>query len=140
MVCSVCSSKGHNKRTCPGLFQITDVTNITEIPRAEKRAAKALAALLFEPKVKKVNKPLLGLQGCQNIWKEEPKKVKKVKGTKCGVCGENGHNVRRCPLKCIPCTDQMVRSYCFAGMTQAMAVKMTRVLECESIYGETEDL
>jgi len=61
------------------------------------------------------------------------------KHKKCGICGELGHNSRTCNLKCQPCSDQVPRSYCFAGMTAAQAVKMTEILECGSIYGETEE-
>lgn len=62
-----------------------------------------------------------------------------IKQKKCGICDGLGHNARTCNMKCQPCSDQTVRSYCFAGMTAEMAVKMTKVLECESIYGETEE-
>ena len=62
-----------------------------------------------------------------------------IKQKKCGICDGLGHNARTCNMKCQPCSDQTVRSYCFAGMTADMAVKMTKVLECESIYGETEE-
>jgi len=55
------------------------------------------------------------------------------------MCGECGHNARTCDMKCQPCSDQTVRSYCFAGFTAEKAVMMTKVLECESIYGDTEE-
>ena len=141
--------------------------NSGSITATEKRVAKRLAALLPKPnKTKKVFKPLEGLAGCQNIWKEpksfytkkkvfkpleglagcqniwkEPQSFynKKKGTTKCGICGEKGHNSRRCPLKCYPCADQTGRSYCFAGMTQEKAVQMAKVMNFESIYGETEE-
>jgi hypothetical protein len=64
-----------------------------------------------------------------------------IKQKKCGVCDGLGHNARTCNMKwkCQPCSDQTVRSYCFTGFTAEMAVNMTKVLECESIYGETEE-
>ena len=64
---------------------------------------------------------------------------KKKASRKCSLCGECGHNIRTCPIKCEPCSDQVVRSYCFAGMSDSMAVKMAKVLDCPSIYGETEE-
>ena len=65
--------------------------------------------------------------------------VVKVNHKKCSVCEEMGHNSRTCNMKCHPCDDQVARSYCFAGMTAKQAVKMTKILECASIYGETEE-
>ena len=68
-----------------------------------------------------------------------PTPEKKQKQKKCGICDEFGHNSRTCDMKCRQCSDQVARSYCFAGMTAAQAVKMTKILECGSIYGETEE-
>ena len=62
-----------------------------------------------------------------------------VKQKKCSVCDELGHNSRTCNLKCQPCADQVARSYCFAGFTAEKAVKIAKILECASIYGETEE-
>ena len=85
-------------------------------------------------KVKKTVKVFENLVDCAKMFKvvvEHPNKGT----TSCTVCGEKGHNKRSCPLKCMPCTDQTGRAYCFAGMSQGMAVKMTKVIghpdDCE---------
>ena len=69
----------------------------------------------------------------------EKENMEKKGRRKCNVCGESGHNKRTCPMKCVPCSDQTLRSYCFAGMSDKMAVKMAKVMDCSSIYGETEE-
>ena len=110
--CSACGECGHNKRTCP-LFAAT-------------------------PK-----KPASGRQcsecGARGHNKRTCFLTIPVKQKKCGICDGFGHNARTCNMKCQPCADQTVRSYCFAGFTAEKAVMMTKVLECGSIYGETED-
>jgi len=120
MVCSICFESDHNKRNCP--FQLkapigvdlstVPLTRECDIPsNSEIKIAKELSLILDTKKASR----------------------------KCSLCGERGHNMRTCPIKCKPCSDQVVRSYCFAGMSASMAIKMTRVLDCPSIYGETEE-
>jgi len=108
--CSLCGGKGHNSRTC-----------------------------ILAPK-KDTNGRQCSLCGeCGHNKRTCLLKPSEKKQKKCGICGEFGHNSRTCNMKCQPCSDQMVRSYCFAGMTAEKAVNMARILECESIYGESED-
>ena len=118
MGCSICFEPGHNKRNCP--FQLkapigvdlstVPLIRVCDIPsNSEIKIAKELSALLDK------------------------------KQRKCSLCGAWGHNKRTCSIKCEPCSDQVARSYCFSGMSASMAIKMTRVLECPSIYGETEE-
>jgi hypothetical protein len=66
-------------------------------------------------------------------------KLPEKKKKQCGICGDLGHNARTCEIKCRPCADQVLRSYCFAGMSAQKAVEIARILECNSIYGETEE-
>ena len=93
----------------------------------------------YKLKAKKSPRALEGLAGCKNIWKESPVDRSNKGKTKCKLCGVAGHNARTCNIKCLPCADQIVRAYCFAGMTQEMAVRIAKILECTSIYGETEE-
>ena len=118
--CSHCGGKGHNSRTC----LLSPPTVITSSTSGKKQKKCAICAICGE----------FGHNSRTCILKLPEKKQKK-----CGICGEIGHNSRTCTMKCRPCSDQVVRSYCFAGMTAPQAVKMTKILECESIYGETEE-
>ncbi len=115
--CKLCGNAGHNARTC----------TVHCPPCADQK------------KPKKSPKALEGLAGCKNIWKESPVDRSNKGKTKCKLCGVAGHNARTCNIKCLPCADQIVRAYCFAGMTQEMAVRIAKILECTSIYGETEE-
>ena len=108
--CSLCNGKGHNARTC--------------VLATRKDGDARQCSLCGESGHNK--------RTC--LLKLTEKKQKK-----CGICGEIGHNTRTCIMKCRPCSDQVARSYCFAGMTADQAVKMTKTLECGSIYGETEE-
>lgn len=107
--CATCGEKGHNARTCV-LTPIKNVSN-RQCSLCGARGHNKRTCFLTIP----------------------------VKQKKCGVCDEQGHNARTCNKKCRPCADQTVRSYCFAGFTAEKAVMMAKVLECDSIYGETED-
>lgn len=115
--CSHCGGKGHNSRTC----LLSPPTVITSSTSGKKHKKCAICGEF-------------GHNSRTCILKLPEKKKKK-----CGICGEIGHNSRTCIMKCRPCSDQVARSYCFAGMTAPQAVKMTKILECESIYGETEE-
>lgn len=108
--CSLCNGKGHNARTC--------------VLATRKDGDSRQCSLCGEP----------GHNKSTCLLKLAEKKQKK-----CGICGEIGHNTRTCIMKCRPCSDQVARSYCFAGMTAVKAVRMTHILECDSIYGETEE-
>ena len=177
MVCSVCNSTGHNKRTCsfqqnarrpvesslPTLPSGRDTPTVSEV-----RVARVLGEIL-SPRLNSRTCSLCGTQGhnmrtcplrkveaCKNTrncslcgalghnkrtcpltWVE--RSVTKNSHRKCNFCGESGHNKRTCPMKCVPCSDQVARDYCFAGMSDKKAVKMAKILDCSSIYGETEE-
>lgn len=115
--CSHCGGKGHNSRTC-----LLSPPTVIPSPTPGKKQKKCGICGEF------------GHNSRTCILKLPEKKQKK-----CRICGEFGHNSRTCDMKCRPCSDQVARSYCFAGMTAAQAVKMTKILECGSIYGETEE-
>ena len=112
--CATCGGMGHNSRTC----LLIPPTVIASISSGKK------CGICGD----------FGHNARTCLLKLPEKKQKK-----CGICDEFGHNSRTCLLKCQPCSDQVARSYCFAGMTATQAVKMTKTLECESIYGETEE-
>ena len=143
--CSHCGGKGHNSRTC----LLSPPTVITSSTSGKKQKKCAICAIcgefghnsrtcilkLTEKKQKKCGIcDEFGHNSRTCILKLTEKKQKK-----CGICDEFGHNSRTCDMKCRQCSDQVARSYCFAGMTAAQAVKMTKILECGSIYGETEE-
>ena len=108
--CATCGEKGHNSRTC------------------------------FLTSKKDTNDRQCSLCGeCGHNKRTCLLKLPGKKQKKCGICGEFGHNTRTCEMKCYTCFDQVARSYCFAGMTAEKAVRMTQILECASIYGETEE-
>jgi len=109
--CSHCGGKGHNSRTCTAKTPKKD-TNGRQCSLCGECGHNKRTCLL---------------------------KLPEKKQKQCGNCGEFGHNSRTCPLKCQPCSDQVARSYCFSGMSAPQAVSMARILECESIYGETEE-
>jgi hypothetical protein len=114
--CSLCGERGHNKRTCPLQEKKTD--------KSVRRCS------------------LCGANGhnkrtCPLTCVE--RRVTKNSHRKCNICGESGHNKRTCPMKCVPCSDQVARAYCFSGMSDKKAVKMAKILDCSSIYGETEE-
>ena len=78
-------------------------------------------------KAKKQQRVFENLVDCSKMFKEVIERSNKGTTT-CTLCGETGHNKRSCSLKCMPCGDQTARAYCFAGMSQAMCVKMTQVI------------
>ena len=151
MKCSLCFSSGHNKRTCPHRGK-----DVADIPTpSEVRIAESLSPILDE-KISlrkcslcgssghnkrtcpiKESQTCLDIKGIFDKSMEKPKPPKRV--ITCSLCKGKDHNSRTCSMKCQPCSDQVARSYCFAGMTAAQAVTMTRILECGSIYGETEE-
>lgn len=112
--CATCGGKGHNSRTC-----LSSPPTVIAPPAYGKKCGTCGE---------------FGHNARTCVLKLPEKKQKK-----CGICDEFGHNSRTCLMKCQPCSDQVARSYCFAGMTAVQAVKMTKTLECESIYGETEE-
>ena len=151
MKCSLCGSSGHNKRTCPHKSK-----DVTDIPTpAEVRIAKSLPSTL-DGKISLRKCSLCGSSGhnkrtchikesqaCLEIKDIFDKAMEKLKPPKrvitCSLCKGKDHNSRTCSMKCQPCSDQVARSYCFSGMSAPQAVSMARILECESIYGETEE-
>ena len=158
MTCSICLECGHNKRTCPQRTQ----TPCKDTPTAsEVRVANVLGAILSPdaqcrkcsvcgehghnkrtcPQARKCS--LCGAHGHNKrtcpLTEIEKENVENVGQRKCSLCGAEGHNKRTCTMKCIPCSDQVARGYCFAGMSDKMAVKIAKVLDCTSIYGEAEE-
>lgn len=115
--CANCGGKGHNSRTC-----LLSPPTVISSSTSGKNHKKCGICCEF------------GHNSRTCILKLPEKKQKK-----CGICDGFGHNSRTCDMRCQPCSDQVARSYCFAGMTAAQAVKMTKTLECGSIYGETEE-
>jgi hypothetical protein len=164
MVCSICFESGHNKRNCPFQLKAPIGVDLSTVPlirecdipsNSEIKVAKELSSLL-DKKMRKCS--LCGECGhnirtcpikcepCSDETTPSEKIVTKAlphllgkKQRKCSLCGECGHNIRTCPIKCEPCSDQVARSFCFAGLSDSMAIKMARVLDCSSIYGETEE-
>lgn len=129
-ICSICGCKGHNSRTCsassPG-----------------KAASGRQCSLCGECGHNKRTCHIKESHSCLEIKDIFDKAMEKLKPPKrvitCSLCKGKDHNSRTCPMKCRPCSDQMVRSYCFSGMSASQAVTMARILGCESIYGETEE-
>ncbi len=168
MVCSICFESDHNKRNCPFQLKAPIGVDLSTVPltrecdipsNSEIKIAKELSLILDTKKASR-KCSLCGERGhnvrtcpikCKPCTDEASPSEKNVAkelslildtkkaSRKCSLCGERGHNMRTCPIKCKPCSDQVVRSYCFAGMSASMAIKMTRVLDCPSIYGETEE-
>jgi hypothetical protein len=141
--CSACGECGHNKRTCP-LFATTPKKSAYARQCSacgecghNKRTCPLFATTPKKNAVSSRQCSMCGECGhnARTCFLTLPEKKQK----KCGVCDGLGHNARTCNMKCQPCSDQTVRSYCFSGMTAEKAVMMTKVLECESIYGETEE-
>ena len=119
--CSLCGAHGHNKRTCP----------LTEIEKENvENAGQRKCSLCGAEGHNKRTCPLTEI---------EKENVENAGQRKCSLCGAEGHNKRTCTMKCIPCSDQVARGYCFAGMSDKMAVKIAKVLDCTSIYGEAEE-
>ena len=166
MPCSVCFETSHNKRTCPlqhGASIVDDLSHVQLVSArdiatpAEIRISKDLSKILPSKRMcsecgecghNKRTCPLKTPPKTGRLCSEcgecgHNKRtcllVVKVNHKKCSVCDEMGHNSRTCNMKCRPCVDQVARSYCFAGMTAKQAVEMTKILECASIYGETEE-
>ena len=159
MPCTVCYEATHNKRTCP--FQLkapigVDLSLVPAVTEAEyaapissKRVCSACGecghnkrTCSAEPKSPPKN--VANTKQCSECGECGHNKrtcllMVPVKQKKCSVCDELGHNSRTCNLKCQPCADQVARSYCFAGFTAEKAVKIAKILECASIYGETEE-
>jgi len=158
MTCSICFECGHNKRTCPHQTK----TPCKDTPTAsEVRVANVLGAILSPdaqcrkcsvcgehghnkrtcPQARKCS--LCGAHGHNKrtcpLTEIEKENVENAGQRKCSLCGAEGHNKRTCTMKCIPCSDQVARGYCFAGMSDKMAVKIAKVLDCTSIYGEAEE-
>ena len=143
MKCSVCQCVGHNKRTCdqtPAALPFQNVTNIRQCSACGECGHNKRTCPLFvaTPKKSASGRQCSACGECGHNMRT-CLLMAPIKQKKCGVCDGLGHNARTCNMKCQPCSDQTVRSYCFAGFTAEMAVKMTKVLECESIYGETEE-
>ena len=115
--CSICGCSGHNSRTC---------SNRKPVGIRGKRLCSLCGATGHNKRT------------CPLTWIEE-EKTQGGRVHKCNICGESGHNKRTCPMKCVPCSDQVARDYCFAGMSDKKAVKMAKILDCSSIYGETEE-
>jgi len=168
MPCSVCFETSHNKRTCPLQHRASIVADSSPVQPApvsksdiaapaEISITKDLSKLLPSKRIcsmcgecghnKRTCQPKIPpktSRKCSECGECGHNKrtcllVVKVNHKKCSVCEEMGHNSRTCNMKCHPCDDQVARSYCFAGMTAKQAVKMTKILECASIYGETEE-
>jgi len=158
MTCSICFERGHNKRTCPHASK----TPCKDTPTAsEVRVAGVLGATLSlgtqyrkcsicgEHGHNKRTCPhkrlcsLCGVHGHNKLTcpliEIEKENVGNVNHRKCSVCGAHDHNKRTCTMKCIPCSDQVARGYCFSGMSDKMAVKIAKVMDCKSIYGESEE-
>ena len=115
--CSICGCGGHNSRTC---------SNKTTVAIKKKRICSLCSACGHNKRT------------CPLTWIEK-EKTRETRIHKCNICGEIGHNKRTCHMKCIPCSDQVARAYCFAGMSDKMAVKIAKIMDCSSIYGETEE-
>jgi hypothetical protein len=156
MVCSLCNCDGHNKTTCPFraspaekriAAELGEMLPLTVVTKKENKPLEGLAGcknIFKEPKVitfkktkkvkkiKKVKKPLEGLAGCVNIFKE-PKVITVKKTSKtCSGCGEKGHNTRSCVNVCLPCSPP--KAYCFAGLSDAQAVNLARIMDCTPVY------
>ena len=152
MKCSNCQCSGHNKRTCPQ-FVTPSVKSVKAVVGrfcsgcGECGHNKRTCPQFVTPPVKSVKAVGRICSGCGECGHNKRtcpqfvtpsvKSVKAVVGRICSGCGECGHNKRTCNTLCKPCS--VPRSYCFAGMTAERAVKMTKLLECESIYDETEE-
>ena len=137
-VCSACGECGHNKRTCSAEPKSPpkNVANTKQCSECGECGHNKRTCLLKTP-------PKSGRK-CSECGEFGHNKrtcllMVPVKQKKCSVCDELGHNSRTCNLKCQPCADQVARSYCFAGFTAEKAVKIAKILECASIYGETEE-
>ena len=115
--CSICGCRGHNSRTC---------SNKTTFAIKKKHTCSLCDASGHNKRT------------CPLTWIEK-EKTQGARVHKCNICGEMGHNKRTCHMKCIPCSDPVARAYCFAGMSDKMAVKIAKVMDCSSIYGETEE-
>ncbi len=151
MKCSLCGSSGHNKRTCSHRGKdVNDIPSPIEI-----RIAESLSSSL-DDKISLRKCSLCGSSGhnkrtcsikesqaCLDIKSIFDKTMEKLKPPKrvitCSLCKGKDHNSRTCFMKCKPCSDQVARSYCFSGMSATQAVSVARILECDSIYGETEE-
>lgn len=137
-VCSACGECGHNKRTCSTEAKSSpkQVGNTKQCSVCGEKGHNKRTCML---KTSQKSGRQCSECGARGHNKRTCFLTIPVKQKKCGVCGEQGHNARTCNMKCQPCADQTVRSYCFAGFTAEKAVMMAKVLECGSIYGETED-
>ena len=129
MPCTVCYDDKHNKRTCPFQLKAPIGVDLSLVPAVTESEYAALIS----------SKRVCSACGECGHNKRTCLLMAPVKQKKCSVCDELGHNSRTCNLKCQPCADQVARSFCFAGMTAEQAVRMTKILECASIYGETEE-
>ena len=115
--CSTCGCSGHNSRTC---------SKKTTVEIKKNRACSLCGASGHNKRT------------CPLTFIQEEKTLG-GRVYKCNICGGIGHNKRTCPMKCSPCSDQVARAYCFSGMSDKMAVKIAKVMDCSSIYGETEE-
>lgn len=116
MKCSLCSSIGHNKRTCSHRGK-----NVSDIPSPiEIRIAESLSSSL-DDKISLRKCSLCGSighnkrtcsikesQACLDIKSIFDKTMEKLKPSKrvitCSLCKGKGHNSRTCSLKCRPCS------------------------------------
>ena len=155
MPCTVCYDDKHNKRTCP--FQLkapigVDLSLVPAVTESEyaalissKRVCSACGECGHNKRTCLLKTPPKSGRKCSECGECGHNKrtcllmAPEKKQKKCSICDELGHNSRTCNLKCQPCADQVARSFCFAGMTAEQAVRMTKILECGSIYGETEE-
>jgi len=140
--CSVCGECGHNARTCPlsGATPKKNAVSSRQCSACGECGHNSRTCSLFAATPKKsTSGRKCSACGDSGHNMRTCLLMAPIKQKKCGVCDSLGHNARTCNMKCQPCSDQTGRAYCFAGFTAEMAVKMTKVLECESIYGETEE-
>jgi len=137
-VCSACGKCGHNKRSCSTEANSPpkQVGNTKQCSVCGENGHNKRTCMLKTSQ--KSGRQCSECGECGHN-KRTCLLTLQVRHKKCGVCDEQGHNARTCNLKCQSCADQKVRSYCFAGFTAEKAVMMAKVLECGSIYGETED-
>jgi len=155
--CSLCGKCGHNSRTCTFQLEAPIDTVLSPVPHYDDTSSDAsiteVTEAITSPAKQTRKCSLCGTCGhnsrtcgvkqsiaCQELALTFDAAIANFKPMKrkitCSICSENGHNSRTCLLKCAPCSDQVVRSYCFASMSAEKAVSMARIIECSSIYDE----
>ena len=142
MVCSICFACDHNKRTCAFQLKAPIGIDLSLVPSEPTSPVKQTRKCSLCGKCGH-NSRTCGVKqsiACQELALTFDAAIANFKPMKrkitCSICSENGHNSRTCLLKCAPCSDQVVRSYCFASMSAEKAVSMARIIECSSIYDE----